>query len=67
VTEVQVLLASLAPRFGYDPTDAARYNNRFRNVVLSHISAERLQIVYATAGLDAVADEVGALRRRGVL
>ena len=67
VTEVQVLLASVAPRFGFDPADPARYNNQFRNVVLSHLSAERLVILYSAGGLDAVEDEVDALRRRGIL
>ncbi|HEX3763745.1 MAG TPA: hypothetical protein VHW23_33850 [Kofleriaceae bacterium] len=67
VTEVSVLLASVAARFGFDPADAARYNNKFRNVALSHLSAERLLIVYATGGLDAVSDEIEPLRRRGVL
>jgi hypothetical protein len=67
VTEVQVLLAHLAPRFGYDPADTARYNNRFRNVVLSQLSGERLLVLYATGGLDAVEDEVEALRRHGAL
>ena len=67
VTGVQVLLATLAPRFGFDPADLARYNNRFRNVALSHLSAERLLIVYGNGGLEAVAAELAALRRRGVL
>lgn len=67
VADVQVLLARLAPRFGFDPADTARYNNRFRNVVLSHTSAERLLVVYAAGGLDAVADEIEPLRHRGVL
>jgi len=67
VAEVQVLLARLAPRFGFDPADTARYNNRFRNVVFSHLSAERLLVVYAAGGLDAVADEIEPLRRHGVL
>jgi hypothetical protein len=67
VAEVQVLLANIAPRFGYDPADPVRYNNRFRNVVLSHLSAERLLVLYSAGGLDAVEDEVEALRRGGVL
>jgi hypothetical protein len=67
VTEVQVLLASVAGRFGFDPADAARYNTKFRNVVLSNLSAERLLIVYATGGIDAVSDEIAPLRRRGAL
>jgi len=67
VTEVQVLLANLAPRFGYDPADTARYNNRFRNVVFSHLSGERLLVLYASGGLHSVAEEIETLRHRGVL
>lgn len=67
VAEVQVLLARIAPRFGFDPADPARYNNRFRNVVLSHLTAERLLVLYSAGGLDAVEDEALALRRAGVL
>jgi len=67
VTSVQVLLATLAPRFGFDPADPGRYNPRFRNVALSHLSAERLLILYGNGGLEAVAAELSTLRRRGVL
>jgi len=67
VAEVQVMLTRLAPRFGYDPADAARFNNRFRNVVFSRLSAERLLVLYAAGGLDAVAQQLAALRRRGAL
>jgi hypothetical protein len=41
LSEVQIVLKTVAGRFGYDPTDAAVYNTRFRNVVLAHLSAER--------------------------
>ena len=67
VAQVEVLLARLAPRFGFQPADTARYNQRFRNVALSQLSAERLLILYSAGGLDAVFDELVALRRRGVL
>jgi hypothetical protein len=33
VTESQVLLARLAPAYGYDPADVTVYNNKYRNVV----------------------------------
>jgi hypothetical protein len=67
VTSAQVVLATLAPRFGFDPADTARYNTRFRNVALSHLSAERLLILYGNGGLEAVTAELETLRRRGVL
>jgi len=42
VTEVQSVLAALAPRFGFTTSDTANYNNKYRNKVLSYLSAERL-------------------------
>ncbi len=63
VTQVQVLLQQIAPGFGYDPNDVARYNNFFRNVVLSYLSPERLMMVYDTNGLEDLVEEVSKLRR----
>src|SRR5262249_49884686 len=62
VTEAQVLLQTIAPTFGYDPTNVAYYNNFFRNVVLAYLSPERLMMIYATQGLQDVIDEVRELR-----
>jgi hypothetical protein len=66
-TEAGVLLKSLAPRFGYDPNDGTAFNTKFRNPVLAHLSAERLQIIYASKGLEAVAAEIEKLKRAGLL
>jgi hypothetical protein len=66
-TEAGILLKSLAPRFGYNPNDAAAFNTGFRNPVLAHLSAERLQIIYASKGLEAVAAEIEKLKRAGIL
>lgn len=60
-----MLLATLASKFGYDPNQRAAYNTKYRNPVLSYLSAERLQIIYANAGLDAVASEIAKLKRMG--
>lgn len=62
VTEAQVVLQALAPRYGYDPADAARYTAKFRNPALSFLSAERVLILYTTRGLDAVQAELDILR-----
>jgi hypothetical protein len=63
-----VLLATLAPEFGYDPTgDATRYNTRFRNVALAQLSGERILLRYSEGGLDAVRAELTALRKRKLL
>lgn len=65
--EAQVLLKVLASRFGFDPNDAAVYNTRFRNPVLAHLSAERVQIIYANKGLDGVAAEIDRLKKMGLI
>jgi len=67
VAEAQVLLAKIAPKFGYDPADAARYNTKFRNPALSFLTGERLTILYSNGGIQAVEAEVNKLRKRGVL
>jgi len=64
VTEVQTVLASVASRFGFDPSDTANYNNKFRNKVLSYISAERLLILYGNGGPDAVVAEVTKFKNK---
>jgi hypothetical protein len=63
VTQVQVLLQQIAPSFGYDPADVARFNNFFRNVVLAYLSPERLMMLYDKNGLEEVVEEVSKLRR----
>ncbi|MBB5344776.1 hypothetical protein [Tunturibacter empetritectus] len=63
----QLVLAQLAPAFGYDPTQTAVYNNRFRNVVLSNYSAERLYTIYSHSGLDGVRNEIAKLHAAGKL
>ena len=45
----ELLLRTLAPKFGYDPGDATHYNTVYRNPVLTHLSAERVHILYANA------------------
>jgi hypothetical protein len=67
VTEVQVLLETIAPTFGYDPANASLYNNFFRNVVLAFLSPERLMMTYAKQGLDNVVEEVRKLRSRRLI
>ena len=62
-----VLLAQLAPEFGYDPADTATFNTRLRNPALSYLSGERLLVLYAGNGIDAVRQELKRLRQRGVI
>jgi hypothetical protein len=67
VASVNALLTKLAPEFGYDPADATAFNTRFRNPALSHLSAERLLVVYDGQGLNAVRDELKRLHQRGII
>jgi hypothetical protein len=64
--DAALLIAKLAPQFGFDPADVARYNTAFRNPVFAHISQERLLIVYANGGLQAVQSELELLHARRV-
>ena len=63
----QLLLAQVAPSFGYDPGSVSVYNQKFRNVVLANFSAERLYTVYQADGLDGIKAEVQKLRDKGSL
>ncbi len=66
-TDQFVILQAIAPQFGYNPTDTPTYNNRFRNPVLSYLSAERLLIIYGNSGLDGVIAEVKKLSQQGII
>lgn len=67
VTIDQQLLSAIAPQFGYDPKDTTTYINRFRNPVLSYLSAERLLIIYGNSGLDGVIAEVSKLSQKKII
>lgn len=62
-----LFLRVLAPKFGYDPADATRYNTGYRNPVLAHLSAERVHILYATGGIERVEAEISKLKGAGLL
>jgi len=67
VVQSELFLRTLAPKFGYDPADATRYNTEYRNPVLTHLSAERVFILYATGGLPRVGQEVAKLKALGLV
>jgi hypothetical protein len=67
IGNASILLAKLAPEFGYDPADTANYNNHFRNVVLSNFTAERLYIQYDKDGIGPVRAAIKQLREKGLL
>jgi hypothetical protein len=60
-----LVLARLAPRYGFDPADAANYNTKFRNPIFANLSQERIAVLYANGGIPAVQREIDALRARG--
>jgi hypothetical protein len=62
ISETQSVLAAVASRFGFNSTDVSNYNNKFRNKVLSYLSAERLLLIYATGGTDGVAKEINKIK-----
>ncbi len=64
---VQKLLSKLAPEYGYDPADAARYNTKYRNRALAYLSAERLYILYSSGGLEAVRGQLAKLRAQKII
>ncbi len=67
VSADQLVLAQLAPEFGFDPGNATAYNNRYRNMVFSYFSAERLYILYTSSGTEGVRAEIQKLRDKGAL
>jgi hypothetical protein len=67
ISEAEVVLAAVASDFGYDPANVTNYNTKFRNVVFSHLSAERLLMIYGNAGLPGVTTELQSLRQDGII
>jgi len=66
-SDLGVILKKLAPEFGIDPNDRAHFNNKFRNPVLSYLSAERLIFVYARQGLAGIRAQVRELRNKNLI
>jgi hypothetical protein len=62
--EASLLIAKLAPRYGFDPADLATYNNKYRNPVFANISQERILVLYGNGGLGAVQAELDTLHAR---
>ncbi|HXQ26413.1 MAG TPA: hypothetical protein VN822_08420 [Candidatus Acidoferrales bacterium] len=66
VDAVNVLLQSIAPQFGVNPSDP-NYLNRFRNPILSFFTGERLLMIYSNEGIGGVSAEVQKLRDAGLI
>ncbi len=67
VSAAALILAKLAPEFGYDAADVARFNTHLRNPALSYLGAEHVYITYAGGGLDGVRKDLQRLRKAGVI
>jgi hypothetical protein len=67
VSDAQVVLATAAPQFGYDPSNTTTYNTKYRNVALANLSAERLVMIYGNSGLQGVVAELKLLRQQGLI
>ena len=68
VNQADIILQSEAVTFGYDPVgNPVAYEIKFRNVALSYLSAERIQMMYANQGLAAVTAELNILRSKKVI
>jgi hypothetical protein len=66
VVQVNILLKSVAASLGVDSA-SPDYINKFRNPVLSFLTAERLLILYSEKGIAGVQAEVQKLRVSGVI
>jgi hypothetical protein len=66
VSGAQIILQTLAPRYGYDPANTAVYNNGFRNPALSFLTGEHILILYSEQGLAGVQAELDNLKKKHV-
>jgi hypothetical protein len=57
-SSIEIILRDLARDFGFNASNWARYNNEFRNPVLSFFSADRLFIIYTESGREGVKMEL---------
>ena len=67
VGAAQTILQTLAPLYGYDPSNVAVYNNGFRNPVLSFLTAERILMIYSEQGLAGVQTEIDKLKKNHII
>jgi hypothetical protein len=63
---VSTRLQALVPQFGYNPADP-NYLPGFRSPVFSHLTAERLMILYSEKGTEGVRAEVQKERDAGAI
>ena len=67
VSTAELLLKTLAPEFGYDPSATARYNDAYRNVALSLPLRGAAVHSVRERWVAAVRAELHKLRVRGLL
>jgi len=66
IDAMNIVLATLAPQFGHNPSDA-NYFLTFRNPVFSYMTGERLLIIYSEKGSNGIRAELQKLKARGVI
>ena len=67
VDNMQVVLADLAPQFGFDASDSANFNTKFRNVVLAQYPAESIYMIYTQKGAEGVKAMIEKLVEEGLI
>ena len=67
VGQADLVLRQLAPQYGYTASDTANYMTKYRNVALSNLGGEHIQIVFANEGLPGVARDLDRLRKKGAI
>jgi len=67
VAAAQTILQTLAPRYGYDPSNVSVYNNGYRNPVLSFLTGERILMIYSEQGLAGVQTEIDKLKKSHII
>jgi len=67
ITEAQIILLTLAPRYGYDPSNVSVYNNGYRNPVLSFLTGEHILMLYSDQGLAGVQAELDKMRKDHII
>ncbi|MGD0791590.1 MAG: hypothetical protein ABR920_07445 [Terriglobales bacterium] len=67
IIEVNIILQTLASRYGYNPSNTSVYNNGYRNPVLSFSTAEHLLMLYSGQGLAGVQAELDKLKKDHII
>ena len=62
IMEMNAVLTQTASQFGFNSTDNSNYQNKFRDRLLTYLSAVRLLTIYGNGGLDGVVAEITKIK-----